>query len=179
MATDDRDRLDQWLDQALRQSEIARPRPGLERRVLARIAAESKRHRAQKSWVWILATASAALLAVIGLGVRHHSGEPPNPAVPQGSRNSVVARVAIPLPPVIRNRSHGKRTPALARTTDEPKLEHFPSRRPLSEQERLLASYATRFPAEAALIAREQEKFEQEIARAQEEAENDSSHSNQ
>jgi hypothetical protein len=90
-----------------------------------------------------------------------------------------VAEVSAPvsLKPALR-RSHRKRPPALAGTIDEPKLEHFPSRRPLSEQERVLASYAARFPAEAALIAREQAKFEQEIAKAQEEAEKDSSGSN-
>jgi len=183
MAPPDRDRLDQWLDGALRQNEIAEPRPGLEGRVLARIAAASKRHGTQRSWPWILATASAiAVFALIGLSVSHYSAKTPSTAVPQVSRNSVMARVAeisapVSLKPALR-RSHRKRAPALTRTIDEPKLEHFPSRRPLSEQERVLASYAARFPAEAALIAREQAKFEQEIAKAQEEAEKDSSGSN-
>lgn len=184
MESRDRDRLDQWLDGVLRQNESAEPRPGLESRVLARIAVESKRHRTRKSWAWIVATASvAALFAMVGLDMSHHSGKTPNPAVPRASTNSVmpdVAHVSAPvsLTPVVRNRSHRNRTPAIVRTRKEPKPEHFPSPRPLSPQELVLASYAQRFPAEAALIAQEQREFEQEIAKAQEEAERGSSGSN-
>ena len=181
----DRDRLDQWLDRALRQNEIAEPRPGLEGRVLARIAAEAKRHRTLRFGAWILATASAAaVFALIGLDVGHYSGKAPKPAVAPVSRKMVMAGVTgrsvpVSLRPVVRNRAPSERTPSLTRTIAEPKLEHFPSRRPRSQQEHVLVSYAERFPAEAALIAREQGKFDQEIAKAQEEAEKESSRPNQ
>lgn len=180
----DRDRLDQWLDGALRQNAIE-PRPGLEGRVLARIAVQSERHKTRKSWVWIFATAScAALVVMIGLGVGHHSEKTPVPAVLPASTKSVMAgvdnsRAPVSLRPVVRNRWRRKLTPAIVGTIEEPKLEHFPSRRPLSQQELALASYAQRFPAEAVVIAREQQEFEQEIAKAQEEAEQGSSGSNQ
>ena len=184
MESRDRDRLDQWLDGALRQNESAEPRPGLEARVLARIAIESDRHRTRTSWAWIFAAASvAALFALIGLS-GPHAGKAPERAEPPVSRNSVKSPVAygaapVTFTPVLRNRSRKTRTPAIVGTREEPKLDHFPSRRPLSQQELVLESYAERFPAEAALIAREQQKFDQEIARAQEEAENGSSSSNQ
>lgn len=185
MESRDSDRLDRWLDGALRQNSIPEPRPGLEGRVLARIAAESKRHRTGKSWAWIFATASGgALLVMIGLGVGHHPAKTPDPAAPLRSGNSVIAAVAhrsapVSLRPVVGSRSHRRRAPAIVSTRKEPKLEHFPSPRPPSQQELVLASYARRFPSEAALIAREQREFEQEIAKAQEEAEQGSSGSNQ
>jgi|SRR5215469_1563032 len=180
MESRDRDRLAEWLDGVLRQNEIAEPRPGLEGRILARIAIESKRHRARKSWAWIFATASVAALLVFGPRFWHNAQKAPHLAVSVASRNSVMAggaRSSAPVSagPFVPNRSERKRTGAIAKAIQEPKLDHFPSRRPLSEQELALASYAERFPAEAALIAREQQKFDQEIARAQEEAENSSS----
>ena len=184
MASRDRDRLDEWLEGALRQHETAEPRPGLEGRVLARIAAESKRHRTPRSWAWILATASATVFALICIRVGYHAGKAPNSGVAEVAKNSIAPQVAeasasVPLEPIVRNRSHRKRTPALAKSIGEPKLEHFPSRRPLSEQELVLVGYAERFPAEAALIAQEQGKFDEEIAKAQEEVEKGSSRSNQ
>ena len=184
MESRDRDRLDHWLDGALRQNESAEPRPGLEARVLARIAIESHHQRTRKSWAWIFATASVTAMFALALDIGPDSGKAPNRTEPPVSRNSVESPVAhrsapVSLTPVLRNGPHRKRTRVVARTKEEPKLEHFPSRRPLSEKELVLESYAERFPAEAALIAREQEMFDQEIAKAQEEAENGSSRSNQ
>lgn len=180
MESRDRDRLEQWLDGALRQREIAEPRPGLEGRILARIALESQRHRTPKSWAWVFATAAVtALLAVFGAGVWHDSEKAPPLEVPAASRNSAPARGAhssapVSLSAVVRNQSERKHPHAVVATM-APKPDHFPSPRPLSEQELALENYAERFPAEAALIAQDQQKFDQEIAKAQEEAENTSS----
>lgn len=179
-----RDRLDQWLDEALRQSMLGEPRPGLEGRILAGIAVESKRKRVRKSWAWIFATAAiAALFALLGLGTGHNRERAPRPAAPRVLRDSLMAGgAALPAPvsrrPALASRSRRKPARAMA-LTEEPRLDHFPSRRPPSQQEMMLASYAERFPAEAALIARDQQKFEQEIAEAQEQAEKDSAGSNQ
>lgn len=184
MESRDRDRLDHWLDEALRQNATAEPRPGLEGRVLARIAQESERHRTWNSWAWIWATATvAAMVLLIGFAVRHDAGKAPRRAVPVVSRNSAAAGVAhraapVSLAPLARRRSHRKLNPAVAAKIDGPRREHFPSRRPLSEKELVLASYAQQFPAEASRIAGEQLKFEQEIAKAQEEAEKASSGAN-
>jgi len=49
--------------------------------------------------------------------------------------------------------------------TAAPKLDQFPSPRPLSEQELALARYVNEFPQEAMLIARAQEEYEKEIQR--------------
>ena len=48
-----------------------------------------------------------------------------------------------------------------------PRLEQFPSPRSPSEQEVLLTQYAERFPAEARLVAQQQDKFQQEIQQAE------------
>jgi hypothetical protein len=45
--------------------------------------------------------------------------------------------------------------------TSAPKSEQFPSPQPLSEQEKLLASYVERFPEHAVLVARAQAQLEQ------------------
>ena len=180
----DRDRLDRWLDEGLRQSMLGEPRAGLEGRILAGVALASKREPARKSWAWIFATATiAGLFALLGLGIGHNRERAAHPATPRGTPHSLMAGgAALPAPAsrrlAVPSRSRRKPAPAMAKT-EEPKLEHFPSRRPLSQQEMMLASYAERFPAEAALIARDQQKVEQEIAEAQEEAEKDSSRSNQ
>jgi hypothetical protein len=56
-------------------------------------------------------------------------------------------------------------------------LEQFPSPRPLSQEEVILARYAQHFPTEAVLIAQQQDKFQQEIEQAEQEAKNSSSDS--
>src|SRR5262245_42399855 len=155
MESRDRDLFDSWLEGALRQNAIVEPRPGLEGRILARIAVESKRHRTWKSWAWISATASvAAMVVVTGLGVRRDAGRALRQPVPAPSRSSPTAGGAqkaapVSVAPVARRRSHRKPDPALTAKIEEPRLEHFPSRRPLSEKELVLLSYARQFPAEA------------------------------
>jgi hypothetical protein len=65
----------------------------------------------------------------------------------------------------------GKRSSVHLRRTEkaaEPKLDVFPSPLPLSEQEKMLASYVAEYPKEAALIARLrtealQREFEEEM----------------
>lgn len=46
---------------------------------------------------------------------------------------------------------------------DQPKLDQFPTPRPLSEQEKLLVRYVHEFPEEALLIAKAQAESEKEI----------------
>jgi len=45
----------------------------------------------------------------------------------------------------------------------EPKLEQFPSPRPLTEQERFLKQYVEKFPDEAMLIAKVQTERQKEL----------------
>jgi len=51
------------------------------------------------------------------------------------------------------SRSH-RATEHTAILAAQPKLEQFPSPRPLSEQERILASYVERYPETAELVAK-------------------------
>ncbi len=54
-------------------------------------------------------------------------------------------------------------TPAVV--ASGPKLDQFPSPRPLSEQEKILASYVTKYPKHAALIAQARaEALRQDLA---------------
>jgi hypothetical protein len=51
----------------------------------------------------------------------------------------------------------------------EPKLQQFPSSRPISEQELLVAEYTVRYPQEAMLVVQEQQNFEEQVRQAQRE----------
>jgi len=46
-----------------------------------------------------------------------------------------------------------RRRPQTARIETNPRLDQFPSPRPLSEQEKILAMYIDRYPEHAALVA--------------------------
>jgi hypothetical protein len=60
----------------------------------------------------------------------------------------------------------------------EPRLGQFPSRRPLAQQDLVVAEYVQRFPEEAMLIVQEQKRFDDEIQQAQQEVESDYRNSN-
>jgi hypothetical protein len=64
----------------------------------------------------------------------------------RGNQARPQERVAMP-----RRGMHRPQSEAVA---DYPKLDQFPSPRPLSEQEKILESYVTNYPEHAALIAR-------------------------
>jgi len=68
MTQDDPERkLDAWLDDALARYSAAEPRPGLERRVLESLGAQTRRtpRRWWKAWAPALATAAAAAIVVV------------------------------------------------------------------------------------------------------------------
>ncbi len=80
--------------------------------------------------------------------------------VSNGDGNRVRHRTLTP------NRAAGVHRPLpKAIVADNPKLDHFPSLRPLSEQEKLLVRYVQQFPKEAELIAKEQAESENEVER--------------
>jgi len=49
----------------------------------------------------------------------------------------------------------------------DPKLQQFPSSRPINKQELLVAEYTVRYPQEAMLVVQEQQEFEEEVRQAQ------------
>lgn len=71
MESNERDRkLDQWLDEALKQYGAAEPRFGLEQRVLTNIRASEQERPRARWWRWMPAFAAIAAVIVIGVAVR-------------------------------------------------------------------------------------------------------------
>ena len=149
------DNLDRMIDTTLSRYATIEAREGLEQRILANLC-ERKSCSQSTSWVWGLA---AAAVAIVIIGIAWHfdgHARPPianDPAITKthvehfASPRAVdrVARNA----PAIRNRAVRKHV-----TNDlNPKLDQFPSPRPMSEQEKLLAMYINQDPKHAALIA--------------------------
>jgi hypothetical protein len=170
----DNDRLDRWLDGALQQYGSAEPRGGIEGRILATIAAE--RQRLALRWRWGLAVAS--VLAICGalalwrgsfLNVPHTNKTVVVQVPIEQSRSNQIA------PQMqeddrgklrIRGAAENSRRARKLKTVElasEPRLEQFPSPRPLSEQEQLLKRYVRDFPGQAEMVARAQADRQKEI----------------
>ena len=168
MEPNDRERVvNEWLDPALKRYGRAEPRPGLESRILATLRTE---HLSQSRWVWrpALAAGLAVLLGALiflargrrvapGISAGNHIAVKQDAsAVPEIPANTAVSSRRAPqiakrsLPPT------GHARPAQsARVTEEaaPRLAQFPAPLPLSEQEKMLASYVRDWPEEAKLVA--------------------------
>lgn len=178
MKAPDRDQFDDWLDNALRQYGNAEPRIGLESRIFANIALRGKHARFRYSYAWLLAGATAgALLIGLWLGIWHRPFGAPQKVAGQQTARNAATQAGPKIIPAVRHRHRGtklrRRREAngirAVELAGAPSLEQFPSPRPLSQQEVLLAKYAQHFPAEAALIAQQQDKFRQEIEQAEQE----------
>lgn len=188
MQTPDKDRLDLWLDKALRQHGSIEARDGMEGRLLATLRSRAERTRAICRWILVLSSPALAVLLVVLVWRGERTGINPNlnagnvtsqhsdveqllgkteqPSLPPASRDVKVDRTS---------RHH-----LSARGQhNEPRLDHFPSPRPPSPEEIVIERYAGRYPQEVALIAQEQQKFDQEIQKAQQEIESQSGISNE
>jgi len=164
--------VDQWLESALKQYGQAEPRTGLEGRVLANL--HVVRNRSASRWRWWSAAgavaAAAAIAAVLWVGengrkknaggvaetsTTHHeyvrsSIEPGQvPRIVHTAGDTLARQMASRKPP---QRQPGRELAAAA----TPRLEQFPSPRPLSEQEQILMSYVAQYPEKAALVAQAQ-----------------------
>jgi hypothetical protein len=163
------------LEAALAEYGSIEPRSGLEQRVLANL--RGGRDAVRGGWSrWWLATAVGALtLAVVVAGAgfvvwkaRDRGtiavspiGPPQNRVLTREDSDAHYPMIAVeksserPKPTVggKGSRSHwAAEHPAIL--TAQPKLEQFPSPRPLSEQEKILASYVKRYPETASLVAK-------------------------
>ena len=187
----DSDPLDRELDAALARFAAVEPRAGLEERVLASLRAERKRPAPHAWWQWTALAALAAML-LVALTLLWRSGERrrdnvaryPSPAhtmqhsVSNGTqvaanRGRDQMRVSRPVS-VRKPRAHIPRQ-ARAVVASRPRLDQFPSPRPLSEQEKILASYVTRYPEHAALVAQARaEVLRQDLADEMKDAGTDS-----
>ena len=169
------DALDCELDTALAKYATVEPRTGLEERVLANLHAEHEQLAQRSWWGWIVVgTLAVGIIIVAAMlswkpannaGKHHPPIEAPRAAGTQIARNGETNGTGP------RTRMPGKRSSVHLRRTEkaaEPKLDVFPSPLPLSEQEKMLASYVAEYPKEAALIAQLrtealQREFEEEM----------------
>jgi len=176
----DRGALDRELDAALAKFATAAPRAGLEERVLANLRAGQEHTVARRWWRWLALDVTVALAIVIAISLVGKPGKPtPNftarrsAITVQGDKRIgtpvVTNDLGTPMPahlagPVATNKPvrHGVRH-LQAVIANGPRLDQFPSPRPLSEQEQLLAHFVQEFPEEAAIIARAQAESEKEM----------------
>jgi len=146
--------LDRALNSALAMLATVEARAGLEDRVLANLRAQES-IEPRTWWAWGFAT---AILVVLIVAVAWHSS--------RRTRAPIAKEVVTPAEvkpvksgsvqsPVIRSASAVRRTklPKDQALAENPKLDQFPSPRPLSEQEKILAMYINQDPEHAALIA--------------------------
>jgi hypothetical protein len=176
MAEMKRDELDRVLDAALAKYAAAQPRQGLEERVLANLRADRAKVPYRAWWHWSVMALTAAIV-IVAITFAWRSGERPHPLVadhllirtpsveqpgPRVAAKTGANNVHPEAPsPATRRATHRARREVAAAAN--PKLDQFPSRQPLSEQELALARYVSEFPQEATLIARAQEEYEKEI----------------
>lgn len=174
MADRKQDELDSILDAALAKYAAVEPRVGLEERVLASLRAERARVPDRVWWRWSLAGALAAVV-VVGLALAWRSGKLSRPIV-KGHPSPTIQSAPKPATQLVSN-AGGKqirgnqpgpqklaavRKALVHRAQPEavalanPKLDQFPSPRPLSEQEKILLDYVERFPEAAVRIAEAQ-----------------------
>jgi hypothetical protein len=174
METNDKAPLDRWLDGALQQYGNAEPRAGLEHRILANLESADKRARVDLGWWWRLAVAAVMICIVVAVWMGRNvsrvakqsiakvvpatrivaTTKPPEP-------NPALGKVATTTTHPARRRESRPRIP----TAKEPRLEQFPSARPLSEQEQMLSHYVRDFPQQAVLVAQAQAERQKELAK--------------
>ena len=158
------DALEHELDAALAQYAAVEPRTGLEERLLANLRAECERATVQVWWRWSAAGAVAAAVLILTLflswrtresqvskAVGHNATEASR-EVPKGklANPHLPSQPVASVRPAVANRS--RRSTAVVTTA--PRVEQFPSPRPLSEQEEILACYVATYPQHATLVAR-------------------------
>lgn len=165
-----RDPLDPVLDAALSKYAAVEPRAGLEDRVLANLRAERARAPERSWWRWGFAVVTAVL--VIGAVLAWRTAKPSHPVLvnrpvemqPEPRRAFQTADAgaeAVPerVPPTRKQ----SRRPISVKLAANPKLDVFPSPRPLSKEELALAQYVRNFPNDAEQVAQAQEASEREV----------------
>jgi len=175
---------DEWLNKAMQQFGESNPRPGIESRVLANVGAQRRAHMYQ-GWAWALTGVAITIFSALFLwhglerpDLHKHDDEP----VARASQDSgIEQRTQVP-PPISQNPTARVRKRLRSVITEHgggPRLEQFPSPRPLSPQELAALRYAGQYPQEAVLVAKEQEKFDDEVQQAQQQVETSFSISNE
>jgi hypothetical protein len=150
------DALDRALNAGLAKYAAAEPRTGLEERILANLQAE-RGQSDDRAWWWGAAALATVLLVIVGLAwttmrrapliARRPAEVAPHVQLPAPQ----IASIRPPAPNLMATSVAHRSKPA-ARVN--PKLDQFPSPQPLSEQEKILASYVDAYPEHAILLAR-------------------------
>jgi len=152
-------KLDEMLDAMLSAYSSVEPRPGLETRILANLKEQSAQRTSRWSLGWILIGGIATAAAVILLMTYFRRPQPLPVDQQMASRPSQKetgtpkTRQEASLPPAVTKRSTRRRVIQVAKAAQPPaehlaavRQEVFPSRSPLSEQEKLLLRYLSRTP---------------------------------
>lgn len=167
----EKNKLDQWLDQALNDYGHAEPRLGLETRILASLATEKTRITRPTLWGWAFASVAVALTVVVAIWAWMSTQKSHVPSTNFANHNTMLQQkepavsaksdIQVPTPPIGKRgvRRQVAKAPELAKS---PRLSQFPSVRELSTQEQLLARYAREFPQQALEVAQAQAAAEQE-----------------
>jgi len=160
------DGLERTLEAALSRYAAVAPRTGLEERVLANLQAEREKVQRFAGWHWSAAIGFAVVIVMAATLASRSSQSthtrivnqlPNHPSVTtqapkesepyfvSNSRDAANTNTANPY----RKKVHSHAEVAKAAL---PKLDQFPSPRPLSEQEQILASYVAGYPKHAEFI---------------------------
>jgi hypothetical protein len=159
---DELDALEALMDRALASYTPARPRLGLEDRVLARLNATASsargRERIPMLWVWASLTALAALL-LVGLTLRPHAR--PVPA----NLATVPSGPSIPSIPITQNPDRHPAI-ALAHSSSKPRASRTQPSLPTPSgpsQQQLIAQLMANGPEAIASLARDDDKLDKPI----------------
>src|SRR5579864_1386344 len=155
----ERDDLDRALDGALTKYASVEPREGLEERSLGNLRTASTRDARCVWWNWGFAAVLAAAFLIVAAVVWQWNKSSQPPIVvrrPPINAAPIAPRIANrDISPAPQKKQHRTIRPRLQPeiASAGPKLDVFPSPLPLSEQEKILASYVTVYPEHAALVA--------------------------
>jgi hypothetical protein len=152
-------RLDDWLESALEQYTAVQPHPALERRIAANVRAEERRVARRRMWTAalaagaVLAVAFAAMMATRKLApspgrnaVKEFPAAPRTPSeVPRTARGTN-RETGAPMKQPVQAAAAARIQNAGLTAASGPRHNQFPSRRPLSEQDRLLLAFIREAP---------------------------------
>jgi hypothetical protein len=188
------DELDRALDAALTKYSSVEPRAGLEARILANLRVQPT--APSHAW-WRLGLAGAlAAMVIVAMAVAWKLGRTTHSQLASHPTNTEQIRRPADQPEATASeRLHGntptrathrggaiavRRSAPRARAVAEadPRLDVFPSPRPLSEEELALARYVRNFPSDAKLVAQAQEASEREVLARMQALANESTESN-
>jgi hypothetical protein len=156
----ERDDLERTLDAALAKYASVEPREGLKERILANLRTADTRSARSAWWNWGFAVLAAALaIAAVAVWQWNKPSQAPIANHPSIVKQAPVGpdlahhngNSARPIKSVRWRRPQHRPQPETVAAN--PKLDVFPSPLPLSEQEKILASYVSQYPQHAALVA--------------------------